>query len=351
MSPETEEKFAFASDNCAGMCPEAMEALAEANRDAAASYGDDRWTKRACDGIREIFETDCTVFFCFTGTAANSMAIGHLCASYHSVLCHEYAHIETDECGGPEFFTHGTKVLLLPGAEGRIAPEAVAAVCEKRNDIHYPRPHALSLTQSTELGTIYRPEHLAPLSEMARRYELRVHLDGARFANAVVTSGESPAALTWKAGVDVLCFGGAKNGLPMGETVVFFDRELAAEFDYRCKQAGQLCSKMRFLAAPWARLLETGAWLRNAAWANARAKELEARIRAIPGAEIVYPVEANAVFVRMTAAQEAALHAAGWHCYSFIGTGGVRLMCSWNTRGEEIAAMGEELERILEIVK
>src|ERR1043166_3500806 len=245
----------FASDNYAGICPEAWAALDEANRGHAPAYGDDLWTDQASDLIRDIFETNCEVFFVFNGTSANSLSLASLCQSYHSILCHEIAHVEKDECGAPEFFSNGTKVLLLGGGEGKITPEEIEATVKKRTDIHYPKPRAVSVTQATEVGTVYRPDELRAIGDVARRLGLKMHMDGARFANAVASLGLSPKEMTWQAGVDGLCFGGTKNGTHVGEAVVFFNLELAAEFDYRCKQAGQLASKMRFLSAPWVGML------------------------------------------------------------------------------------------------
>lgn len=240
----------FASDNNAGICPAALHALLEANSGHAPAYGDDDWTRRASDRMRALFETDCDVYFVFNGTAANSLALAALCQSYHSVICHELAHVETDECGGPEFFSNGSKLLLGRGPQGKLTPEAIEALVTQRRDIHYPKPKVVSITQATEVGTVYSVGELRALSETAKRHELRLHMDGARFANAVAALGVAPADITWRAGIDVLCFGGTKNGLPVGEAVVFFDRKMAEDFAYRCKQAGQLASKMRFIAAP-----------------------------------------------------------------------------------------------------
>lgn len=325
----------FASDNYSGVCPEAWAALAEANPGHVRSYGDDPWTEQASRQLRDLFETDCEVFFVFNGTAANSLALASLCQSYHSILCHEVAHVETDECGAPEFFSNGTKVLLLPGDHGKIDPAAIERMVQKRTDIHYPKPRVVSVTQATELGTVYTPEEVGAVGEMARRLNLRMHMDGARFSNAVAALGVAPKAITWQAGVDVLCFGGTKNGLPVGEAVVFFNRELAAEFDYRCKQAGQLASKMRFLAAPWTGVLKDGAWLRHAAHANRMAALLEEKLVGIPGVKVLFPRQVNSVFVQLPDAA-AALRAQGWIFYSFIGKGGCRLMCSWDTQPEDV---------------
>jgi len=326
----------FASDNYAGICPEAWQAMEQANHGFVPSYGDDAWTERACQCIRELFECDCQVFFVFNGTAANSLALASLCRSYHSVVCHEMAHIETDECGAPEFFSNGTKILLVPGQAGKLDLEAVEMAITRRSDIHYPKPRVLSLTQATELGTVYTPEEIAAACGLARRHGLRVHMDGSRFANAVSSLDLPPAEVSWKAGVDVLCLGGAKNGMAIGEAVVFFDRELAYEFEYRCKQAGQLASKMRFMAAPWIGMLESGAWLANARLANNRAQLLEQELSRIDGIRLMYPCQANSVFVELPGAAATALREAGWRFYSFIGAGGARFMCSWQTSEEDV---------------
>lgn len=334
----------FASDNYSGVCPEAWAAMAEANAGHEVSYGNDAWTQRAADRLREIFETHCEVFFVFNGTAANSLALASLCQSYHSVLCHQLAHVETAECGAPEFFANGSKILLLAGAHGKIDPAEITAAVNQRNDIHFPKPRALSLTQATELGTVYSAAEIGTLTETARKFGLRVHMDGARFANAVASLGAAPADLTWRAGVDVLCLGGSKNGIALGEAVVFFDRELARDFDYRCKQGGQLASKMRFLSAPWVGILQDGAWLRHARHANEMARRLEAGLRGIPGVEISHPVQSNAVFVKFPPPAERQLRACGWCFYTGVITPDEsRLMCSWDTTTADVDALVADL--------
>ncbi len=218
----------FASDNCAGVCPEVMQAFARTNETGhEAAYGEDGWTRHVCDRMRALFETDCEVFFVFNGTAANALALASLCQSYHSVICHTLSHIETDECGGPEFFSNGSKLLLAEGENGKLTPDTIEARVTARNDIHYPKPKVVSLTQSTEVGTVYTVEELRAVAALAKRRSLRVHMDGARFANAVAALDVQPSEITWRAGVDVLCFGGTKNGLPVGEAVVFFETALA----------------------------------------------------------------------------------------------------------------------------
>lgn len=333
----------FASDNYAGICPEVWQAMQAANSGFASSYGDDLWTERACAKIRTLFETDCQIFFVFNGTAANSLALASLCRSYHSVICHDLAHVETDECGAPEFFSNGTKLLHIAGPDGKFDLAEVERTITRRSDIHYPRPRVLSLTQATEVGTVYSPGEIAAASELARRYGLRVHMDGARFANAVASLGVAPADISWRAGVDVLCLGGAKNGMAIGEAVVFFDQQLAHEFEYRCKQAGQLASKMRFISAPWIGLLEGGTWLKNARQANDCAALLADELAAIDGISIIYPRQANSVFVQMPEAVAAALRAAGWYFYSFIGSGGARFMCSWQTSREDVLQLAKAI--------
>lgn len=331
--------YQFASDNAAGICPEAWDALREADRGAAPGYGEDAWTAKAADALRELFETDCEVFFVYNGTAANSLAIGHLCSSYHSVICHQLAHIETDECGGPEFFTNGTKLLLSSGEAGKVDPKSVGEIVNRRTDIHYPKPRVLSLSQSTEVGTVYTVDELDALREAAHRYHLRVHMDGARFANAMASLGVPPKEVTWKVGIDVLCFGGTKNGMPVGDAIVFFDNEAAKEFGYRCKQSGQLASKMRYLSAPWVGMLQSGAWLERARHANACAQKLSQRLTAIPGVKLMQAVRANAVFVSLPQGVTQALKEKGWRFYTFIGAGGARFMCSWATSEADIDAL------------
>jgi threonine aldolase len=279
------------------------------------------------------------VFFVFNGTAANSLALASMCQSYHSILCHELAHVETDECGAPEFFSNGTKLLPIPGGGAKLDPDAIAGMVVKRKDIHYPKPRVVSVTQANELSRVYSVSELREIGEVCRRFDLRLHMDGARFANAVAALGVSPRELTWKVGVDVLCLGGTKNGIGVGDAVVFFRKELAEEFAYRCKQAGQLASKMRYLTAPWLGLLEDGVWLQNARRANEAAARLEAGFRSIPGVTVLGEREANAVFAKFAGGMASDLRARGWQFYDFIGSGGSRFMCSWATRAADIEAL------------
>jgi len=338
----------FASDNYSGICPEAWAAMAEANNGHESSYGNDPWTHRASDRIREIFETDCEVFFVFNGTSANSLSLAALCQSYHSILCHEFAHVENAECGAPEFFANGSKILLLAGSGGKIDPAEIKRAVTKRTDIHYPKPCVLSVTQATETGAVYSVAEIQTLAETARKFGLHLQMDGARFANAVASLDVAPAEITWRAGVNVLCFGGSKNGIALGEAVVFFNRELAREFEYRCKQGGQLASKMRFLSAPWLGMLKDGAWLRHARHANTMAKRLETGLRKIHGVHISHPVQSNAVFAKIPKAAEEKLRERGWHFYTGVVTPDEsRLMCSWDTTPEDVDAFVADLEEVV----
>ena len=332
------DRYEFASDNTAAICPEAWDALEEANVDAAPPYGEDRWTARVCDLVREIFETDCEVFLVLNGTAANALALAQLCQPFHSVICHEHAHIQTDECGAPEFFTGGSKLLLVggPACGGKIDIGEADAIIARQPELHAHKPRAVSITQSTELGTVYTRDEIAAVTEFARRREMFVHMDGARFANAVASLNCAPKQITWQIGVDVLCFGGTKNGVAAGELVVFFKKDLAREFDYRVKQAGQLGSKMRFVAAPWLGLLTDGVWLKNAKHSNDLAQMLAERLRAEAKIDIIFPVEANAVFLRMNEDLVRELHGRGWHFYKFIDPDIYRLMCSWSVTDRDI---------------
>lgn len=330
------DRYEFASDNTASICPEAWGALQEANADGAPSYGEDRWTARVCDLVRQVFETDCEVFLVFNGTAANALALAQLCQPFHSVICHEQAHIQTDECGSPEFFTRGSKLLLVGGANGKIDVGEADAIIARQPELHAHKPRTVSLTQSTELGTVYTHDEITAVTEFALRREMYVHMDGARFANAIASLNCAPKQITWQIGVDVLCFGGTKNGVAAGELVVFFKKDLAREFAYRVKQAGQLGSKMRFVAAPWLGLLTDGVWLKNAKHSNNLAQMLAERLRAETKIDIVFPVEANAVFLRMNEDLVRELHRRGWYFYKFIEPDVYRLMCSWSTTDRDV---------------
>jgi threonine aldolase len=332
----------FASDNYSGICPQAWAAMENANHGHATAYGDDPWTARAADAFRDLFETNLELFFVFNGTAANSLALASLCQSYHGVICGDQAHVETDECGAPEFFSNGSKLLVARCVDGKLSPASIHDLATRRTDIHYPKPRVVTITQSTETGQVYTVEEIQAISAACKAHGLSLHMDGARFANACASLGRSPAELTWKSGVDVLCFGGTKNGMAAGEAVLFFDRALATDFDYRCKQAGQLASKMRFLAAPWVGMLESGAWLSNAQHANQCARYFAERVARIPNIAITAPVDANTVFLSASDKILGQLRAHGWKFYTFIG-GAARIMFAWDTDLTRVDALLRDL--------
>ena len=336
----------FASDNNAGIAPEAFAALAAANRGHAIAYGADDLTRRAADAIREVLDADAAVYLVFNGTAANSLALSALCRSTDAVVCHAFAHVNVDECGAPEFFSGGAKLLAVDTPHAKLTPAAVAARAVTPHDEHASRPRALTLTQATELGTVYSPGEIRALAGVAHERGMKVHMDGARFANAIASIGCAPAEITWRAGVDAISFGGTKNGMPFCEAVVFFDRALADEFARRRKQGGQLASKMRYLAAPWLGMLEGGAWLRHASHANAMAQRLRDAIAGLPGVSLIAPVEANGVFAHLPAPVIEGLHAKGWRFYVFVGDTGCRFMCAWDTTPEAVDALAADIRAL-----
>jgi threonine aldolase len=340
----------FASDNTAGICPEAGGALARANAGSAPSYGDDKWTWQLCDRVRELFEIDCDVFLVFNGTAANALALAQLCRPFHSIICHENAHIENDECGACEFYTGGSKLIPTRGANGKIDLCEVEAALLRQHELHSHKPRVISLTQPTELGTVYTADEIRKISAFAKKHGMLLHMDGARFANAVAALRCAPREITWQAGVDALSFGGTKNGLAAGELVIFFNKQHSADFDYRAKQGGHLASKMRFLAVPWIALLENDVWLKNAQRANDAALRLANGLRDC-GVEVVFPVESNAVFIRLDAMIARKLRELGWDFYKFIEPDVYRLMCAWSANDEVIAALLSDCESCVSSVR
>lgn len=313
MTTETTGVINLASDNVAGAAPEILAAITRAAEGRVPSYGADEITRGLQARLSEVFERPVAAFPVATGTAANALALATFVPPYGAVLCHRDAHIAVDECGAPEFYTHGAKLLLVDGAQGKLTPATFADAFPQDwpGDVHRSQPAMLSLSQATEAGTVYTPAEVGALAEAARSRGLAVHMDGSRFANAVAGQGCSPADLTWRAGVDVLSFGGTKNGCVMAEAVVFFDPDRARDFALRRKRAGHLLSKMRFVSAQLEAYLADGLWLGLAANANARARQLAAGLGALPGVALEYPVDANEVFVRMPQAMADRLRQAG----------------------------------------
>jgi threonine aldolase len=334
----------FFSDNTSSACPELIAALNAANHGLARAYGDDEWTQRLDHTLGEFFGTTVRAFAVTTGTAANALALATLSPPYGAIFAYADAHIAVDECGAPGFFAGGAQLALLPGEHGRLAAATLAAALdEHRVDVHTLQPAAVSLTQATELGTVYQPAHIAELAALAHRHGLKVHMDGARFANALVHLGCHPGDVTWRAGVDVLSFGATKNGAFGAEAVVFFDTALVRDFELRRKRAGHLLSKSRYVAAQLLAYVESGVWQRNAARTNRLAQD----IARAAGAALLHPVEANEVFVGLGTARCEALRAAGFEFYDWgaASAGEARLVVSWDQPEADVAALCAALRR------
>jgi threonine aldolase len=321
----------FFSDNAAPAHPAVLEAIAASNR-LDTAYDGDEWSRRLDGAFSELFGTDVRAFWVTTGTAANCLALAALCPPHGAIICHKDAHIENDEAGAPGFYTAGGKLMLVEGPGAKVTSQAVdQAIGRVRKDVHQVQPYALSITNATEYGLTYRSAEVGALGELAKSCGLGFHMDGARFANAVVSTGERPADLTWRAGVDALSFGFVKNGGLNAEALILFETELAEEILVRRKRAGHLLSKGRMLAAQVLAMLENDLWLENARAANSAAQAVAA---AAPE-RLVYPVEANEIFLRVSDHEASCLRAEGFDFYDW-GPGQIRLVTSWDQGGEPI---------------
>jgi len=331
----------FCSDNVAGLAPEILAAINAANKGTTASYGADPWTARLDGHLARIFERPVKSFPVVTGTAANALALAVMTQPFGAIYCHEDAHIMVDECGAPEMFTGGAKLVPLAGAGGKIDAAQLERALAGQNagNVHAVQPAAVSLTQATEAGTCYSAAEIAAIAAVAKKRRMGVHMDGARFANAVAYLGATPAQLTWQAGVDVLSFGATKNGALAAEIVVFFDEALAETFAYRRKRAGHLISKMRFVSAQLDAYLEDDLWLRLARHANAMAQRLAQGLAALKGARLLHAVEANELFVHLPLPVVAALREAGFAFYDWPGAepGTIRLVTAFDTWPADVA--------------
>ena len=331
----------FFSDNAAAACPQVIDALSRANR-LDTAYDGDEWSQALDGAFSDLFGRPVRALWVTTGTAANCLGLAALCPPHGAILTHELSHIEQDEAGAPGFFTHGAKLTLLPGEGAKVSPDAVEAACARvRDDVHQVQPAALSITNATEYGLCYRANEVAALGEVAKRRGLGFHMDGARFANAVAFTGADPAELTWRAGVDVLSFGFVKNGGMNAEALIFFDPAQAEVVPRLRKRAGHLLSKGRFLAAQLLAMLDGDLWLANARAANAAA----ATLAKAAGDRLVYPVEANELFVRMTAAEAAAIRAHGYDFYDWA-PGEVRLVTSWDQDMDAVAKLAAAISAL-----
>jgi threonine aldolase len=332
----------FFSDNTATACPEILAAISEANHGLARAYGDDQWTERLDSVLSAFFGTEVRAFAVATGTAANSLALATLSPPYGAIFAHEEAHIACDECGAPGFFSGGAQLMLLQGEHGKVTRDAFAAALDAHPvSVHTLQPAAVSLTQASELGTAYRPDEIVSLTGLAHARGLKVHMDGARFANAVAFLRCHPGDITWRAGVDVVSFGATKNGALAAEAVVFFDPALVRDFELRRKRAGHLLSKSRYVAAQLLAYVESGVWLRNAD----RANQLAGRIGRAAGACLLHPVEANEVFLQLGNERKERLREAGIDFYDWgsDGSGEARFVVSWDQREEDVTALCDAL--------
>ncbi len=330
----------FRSDNVAGACPAVVDSLLAANAGTQSSYGGDDSSARLQTLLAEWFEHDCAVLPVATGTAANSIALAAVTPQWGAVFCHDDAHIQVDECGAPELLTGGAKLVALDGPGGRIDPVALRDVLAQgwAGVVHHVQPAAVSITQATEWGQVYRPDQIAALSAICREHALALHMDGARFANALVATNASPAELTWKSGVDILSLGGTKNGAFAAEAVVCFTPALKGRLGFIRKRSGHLFSKMRFLSAQLEGLFGGTAWRDNATHANAMASRLGAALAALSGCRLAQPVEANEVFIHLPDSLAEALKAAGalFHPWSAGGPDCYRFVCAWSTSRDDI---------------
>ncbi|PSB32005.1 threonine aldolase family protein [Chlorogloea sp. CCALA 695] len=333
----------FCSDNVTGISPEILAALADVNQGAAMPYGEDEGTKRLQTKFAELFETDVTVFPVTTGTAANALALSVMVPPFGAIYCHTSAHINVDECGAPEFYTGGAKLLTIPGNNGKLYDQDLtkAIALSGIGVVHHVQPTAISITQATEAGTVYSKSEVRQIAEVARTFNLSLHMDGARFANAVAHLGCSPADITWRCGVDVLCFGATKNGAMAAEAVIFFNPDLAQTFSYRRKRSGHLLSKMRFLSAQLEAYIDNDLWLKNAAHANKMAEKLATGLSKLPEVKLYYPVDANEIFVQLPEAVIAGLIADGFKFYRWEGEDSlvVRLVTAFDTKEESVEAL------------
>jgi threonine aldolase len=336
----------FYSDNTATAAPEILAAIAQANQGHVVAYGDDPWTQRLGEVLGQFFGTRVRAFALATGTAANSLSLATLSPPWGAIYAHEEAHIAVDECGAPQFFSGGAQLELLSGEHGKLTREVIQAAIDKHPaNVHTVQPAAVSIAQATELGTAYRPAEIAAISKLAHERGLKVHMDGARFANAVAFLDCHPGDLTWRAGVDVLSFGATKNGALAAEAVVFFNPEHVHDFEFRRKRAGHLLSKSRFVSAQLLAYVETGLWQRNAR----RANDLARRIGRAAGSALLHPVEANEVFLQLGDARKAQLRDQGFEFYDWGAetSGQARFVASWDQREEDVAALVQALTRSL----
>lgn len=338
--------ISFASDNYAGIHPDILNAITQANQHHEPAYGADRYTARAVELFREHFGENCDVYFVFNGTGANVLSLSAMNASYQAVICADKAHIQVDECGAPEKFT-GSKLLLVPAPDGKITVDGIRKQWRRLGDQHYVQSHVISISQTTEFGTAYTPEEIRVIADFAHQHQMYLHMDGARICNAAASLNLDLKAITADAGVDILSFGGTKNGMMIGESVIIFNRDIARDFTYLRKQGMQLASKMRFISAQFIALLSNNLWLRNAMHANAMALVLAEKLSELPEIRITQSIQGNAVFAVMPQALISALQQK-YHFYLWDEDKlEVRLMTSFDTDPADIDSFVLDARQLL----
>ena len=336
----------FASDNVTSACPEVMDAVIEANSGISESYGDDEWSSRLKEKLSEIFETDVEVFLTVSGTASNALALSALAPVYGKIYCHELSHINTDECGAPELFTGGAKLHPIGSSNGRIKANELDEIVRGSGNVHVTQPSVVSITQSCETGTVYQLDEIREISTIAHKHKMSVHMDGARFANALVSLGVNPAEMTWRLGVDVLTLGGTKNGCLAAEAIIFFKPEMVGNFPFLHKRSGQLLSKMRFISSQLNAYVSDDVWTRNAGHANAMAKILSEGLNAFSNINLAYPTESNEVFVHLPRDVIDYLNNSGYDINEEELDGkAVRFVTAWNTDPVDVSNLLDKLSQ------
>lgn len=335
----------FASDNVTGACPEVMDAVVAANSGIATSYGDDEWSSRLQTKLSEIFETDVEVFLAVSGTASNALALSSLAPVFGKIYCHELSHINTDECGAPELFTGGAKLIPMRSSNGRIKANELDEIIRGSGNVHVSQPSVVSITQSCETGTVYQLDEIKAISKIAHKHKMSVHMDGARFANALASLDVSPSEMTWKSGVDVLTLGGTKNGCLAAEAIIFFKPDMVGNFPYLHKRSGQLLSKMRFISSQLEAYVTDDLWIRNAQHANSMAKILSEGLNVFSNIELAYPTQSNEVFVHLPRELIDYLNNAGYDINEEELDGkAVRFVTAWNSELKDV-------DKLLEVIK
>ena len=340
------ERVKFASDNVAGACPEVLDAIISANDGIASPYGNDEWSKNLQNKFSEVFEKEVIVYPTASGTAANALALSALTPVFGNIYCHKLSHINTDECGAPEFYTGGAKLVTLNGVNGKITPEELSENVGGVGIVHHTQPSVVSITQLCETGETYQLDEISTIAETANKHNLKMHMDGARFANALVSLGATPAEMTWKSGIDVLSFGATKNGCIAAEAIIFFKPEVVGNLPFLMKRSGHLLSKMRFVSAQLDAYISNDVWLRNAKHANNMGKKLSEGLNSNPNIELAYPTQANEVFAKFPKPVIEHLNSKGYKMNEEELDGkAVRLVTAWNTKESDVNQLLETISQ------